>query len=106
MSRETIIKMLTETARNVVPTGSKVVLFGSQARGDANEESDWDILVLLDSQRVLLSDYDNIAYPIRAAGWDVDAIVNPILYTKTDWQNNSNTLFYKNVTKDGIVLWG
>ncbi|MBO7132831.1 MAG: nucleotidyltransferase domain-containing protein [Bacteroidales bacterium] len=106
MSRETIINMLTETARNVVPAGSKVVLFGSQARGDANEESDWDVLVLLDTQRILLSDYDDIAYPIRAVGWDVDAIVNPILYTKNDWQNSSNTLFYKNVTKDGIVLWG
>ena len=33
-------------------SGAKVILFGSQARGDAKEDSDWDILILLNKDKV------------------------------------------------------
>jgi len=34
------------TARSVAPTAKRVLLFGSRARGDEHEDSDWDVLVL------------------------------------------------------------
>ncbi len=105
-NRNAILMSIVDTVKRVVPDGSKVLLFGSQARGDANESSDWDVLVILDQQRIKLADYDDIAYPIRVAGWDYEALVNPILYTKNDWTKSSNTLFYKNVMNEGVVLWG
>ena len=80
------------------------ILFGSQARGDARNDSDWDVLILLGKERVQLCDYDNYSYPLREMGWELGADINPILYTKTAWEQNSYTPFYKNVTKEGIVL--
>ena len=80
------------------------MLFGSRARGDARPDSDWDILVLLDKESITLDDMDNITYPIRELGWNLNEIINPIMYTKKEWQAKSFTPFYKNVTKEGIEL--
>ena len=39
MQKNEIIHSIRETARQVMPSGSRVILFGSQARGDAHHES-------------------------------------------------------------------
>ena len=36
MQKNEIIHSIRETARQVMPSGSRVILFGSQARGDAH----------------------------------------------------------------------
>ncbi len=37
--------------RKVLSNGAQLILFGSQARKDAHEESDWDLLILLGDNR-------------------------------------------------------
>lgn len=102
--RKHIIQAITETAKAVTPKGTKVILFGSQARGDAQQDSDWDLLILLDKDKLEKSDYDFVAYPFRELGWDTGEDINPIMYTKKQWQDFSFTPFFKNVEKDKIVL--
>ena len=102
--REHIIAALETKAQQVVPKDATVLLFGSQARGDAHSGSDWDILILLNKKRVELNDYDMIAYPFRELGWDLGAVINPILYSFEDWQKQSITPFYKNVIHDCVRL--
>ncbi len=88
----------------IAPLKGKAILFGSRARGDAKETSDWDILVLLDKEHITSGDMDEISYPIRELGWELDEMVNPIMYTIKDWQRKSGTPFYKNVMAEGITL--
>ena len=39
-SKTKILQQIKDTLQNVLPTGGRVLLFGSQARGDAREDYD------------------------------------------------------------------
>ena len=90
--------------RKIAPVDARAVLFGSRARGDANQDSDWDVLVLLGKDRITASDQDNIAYPIHEIGWEIDEMVNPVMYTMREWESKRGTPFYENVTREGVAL--
>lgn len=102
--RNDIIKAISEKAKSLTPKGTEIILFGSQARGDAREGSDWDILVLLDKGSVSPLDIDEVAYPLRELGWDFGETINTILYTKDEWNREIASPFHENVTKEGILL--
>lgn len=99
----TLLK-IKDTALTTIPLGSKAILYGSRARGDARSDSDWDILILLDKDRLEQSDYDNVSYPFVLLGCDLGTVINPILYTKKEWESYNFTPFYENVNRDGIVI--
>lgn len=100
-----IITQIRSVAKNTMPQGGRILLFGSQARGDANVDSDWDILILLNKHRIMNADFDEVAYPIVELGWKLGIEINPIIYTYADWEKRCFTPFYKNIQKDGIELW-
>lgn len=100
-----VITKIKGVANTAIPQGGRVMLFGSRARGDAREDSDWDILILLDKPRIENADFDNVAYPMVEMGWKMGIAINPILYTYADWEKRHFTMFYKNVQKEGIELW-
>jgi len=104
MQNEKIIQAIRHKVKEIMPDDSTVILYGSQARGDAHDGSDWDVLILLSKDRVQLDDYDVYSYPLREMGWELGEDINPILYTKKNWEKESYTPFYKNVTEEGIVL--
>lgn len=99
-----ILQSIKETLKQTLPSGAKAILFGSQARGDAREGSDWDILILLDKHRIESSDYDMISYPLCELGWNIKECINPVMYTLKDWMKYSFSPFYHNVKDEGIEL--
>lgn len=104
MNPSTTIKTISEGIDNILakvsPLKSQAILFGSRARDD----SDWDVLILLDKDRITQSDIDEVSYPIRELGWEIDAMVNPIMYTMKEWKSKSFTPFYKNVMREGVAI--
>ncbi len=86
--------------------GSEVILFGSRARGDAREDSDWDVLILLDKDRITSQDIDDYTYPLWERGLGLKENINTILYTKNDWRLHSASPFVLNVKEEGLRLWG
>jgi len=103
--QEQIIKAITDKARSIIPSNSEMILFGSRARGDAHEGSDWDILILLDKDRINKEDYDLYSYPFRELGWELGQFINVVLITKKRWQEDAASPFHENVTEEGIRLW-
>ena len=100
-----ILNSIKNMLPEVMPQGGNVLLFGSQASGEARHDSDWDLLILLPKDRIKNDDFDNVAYPLIEFGWSVGAEINPLLYTYSDWEKRNFTPFYKNVEKDSIELW-
>lgn len=104
MSQQNIIQGMREIAAAVLPAGAKALLFGSRARGDARQDSDWDILILIDGDRVTGADFEKYAYPFVSYGWSVGEHINPLIYSFSDWNRRSITPFFKNVQAEGISL--
>ena len=89
--------------RKILPN-EKVILFGSQARGDARPDSDWDLLVLLNKEKITFKDENKYAYPFAEIGWNHDTYISVKMYTNKEWQKSSVTTFYYNINNDGILI--
>lgn len=103
MDQNDVINRIRRVAIKTLPPRSSLLLYGSRARGDAHEGSDWDLLILLDKQSLEASDY-GVAYPFRELGWEIGEEMNPSLYTKRQWNSWTFLPYYKNVERDKIVI--
>ena len=52
MDRPQILERIKQLAIAVLPQGSSLWLYGSRARGDESQSSDWDLLILLDKSKI------------------------------------------------------
>lgn len=103
--KEVVLNKLSQVRLEVFPEGDgDVFLFGSQARGDNREDSDWDVLVLTPHKVESQNEFDLWVSPFAELGWSLDVEINPIQYSKDDWKRKRGSMFYDNVMKDAIKL--
>lgn len=93
-TQEYILSEIKKTLQIVAPS-AKAMLFGSRARNDAREDSDWDILILIEKDKIRNEDFDSIAYPLIELGWNIGEMINPVLYTFSDWKKEVLRYFIK-----------
>ena len=98
-----IISLIRDTIREAEPT-AQIILYGSRARGDAREDSDWDVLVIVDKEKTGLADFRRLCYPVYYKGLDYGEEINPTLYTRTEWESAPPTMFKYNVIQEGIAI--
>jgi predicted nucleotidyltransferase len=103
MNNKSITSQITLLGKKLVPQGSKLLLYGSRARGDNRDDSDWDLLLLLNRDHHS-DDFDKISYPLMELGFDLGQYFSVHTYTQQEWDNMSFLPFYKNVERDKIVL--
>jgi predicted nucleotidyltransferase len=84
---------------------AQVILFGSHARGQANINSDWDILILLNQQnvnRTIEREYRDELFDIEL---EIGEPISTFVFSKFDWESKfSVTPLFENIKKDGIYL--
>jgi predicted nucleotidyltransferase len=98
-----IFKEIQDLKRQILPN-EKVILFGSQARGDSRPDSDWDLLVLIDKEKSNFhEDFDNYGYPFSEIGDKYGTYVSVKIYTKKDWEKHPSLLKY-HVEREGIEI--
>ena len=82
-----------------------VILYGSYARGDYNEDSDIDLLILIDKDKVTWEDRKRISYPLYDIQFQKGILISPMLLTKKYWTvDRVVTPFYENVNSEGVIL--
>ena len=104
MQREDIVWNLSEIIHLEAPE-AKVILYGSEASGDAGSESDIDILILLDKEKVTLEDEEKITYPIYLLELKTGILISPMVVAKKTWESRPfKTPFYINVMNEGVEI--
>lgn len=82
-----------------------VILFGSHARNQSNKQSDIDVLILVDQDKVTYSDEQRIKNPLYDLEFETGKIISPVIFSRSDWESRHKiTPFYRNVQKEGISL--
>ena len=98
-----IFKEIQSLKRRILPN-EKVILFGSQARGNARPDSDWDLLVLLNTgKRNFIEDYDRYAYPFAELGLKYDTYISAKIYSAKEWEARPS-IFRYNIEHEGVEI--
>ena len=99
------IKNLIRTRIKEKNPNAEIILFGSQARGDFNKDSDWDILILLnqlDVSRDTEMEYREELFEVEL---ETGEPISTFVFSKNDWESKHKiTPLYQNIKTEGIEL--
>lgn len=104
--RNLILELKKRLPPDVTAHVQKVIAFGSRARGEGREDSDLDLLILVDRKIPgLESNIDDIAYQVM---WDHDfkPIISIKVFTEAGYRKAliEGFSFYKNIEREGVFL--
>jgi predicted nucleotidyltransferase len=102
--REEILRRVKESIVAIEPS-AEVVLYGSRARHDFREYSDWDFLILVDG-KVDTARTDLIRHALFEIELDTDQVISSIVRSRQEWKSPRYSVvpLYKNVEHDGIRI--
>jgi len=104
MSNDVILDSITRAIHKQDPS-AQAFLFGSRARGDNRSDSDWDILILIDSKYVTNEIEDKFRDDLYNLELETGQIISTFIYSKNYWQKKLRfSPLYKSIKKEGIKL--
>lgn len=99
-----LLQQCKKAIRTVVPDAD-VILYGSRARGDAKDDSDYDLLVLVDHpvDMTLKEQLVSCIYPLELAS---GAVLTLITHSRDRWDSRLYRAmpFHENVDREGVLL--
>ena len=98
-----ILQLIKNSVKTSEPDAT-LILYGSYARGDYRDDSDIDILVLVDKDKITFQDETKITYPLFEIEFKTGTMISPMVYSRKAWANHKITPFYENVNKEGKLL--
>ncbi len=92
-----------KSAVKSVDEEAELILFGSRARGDHKEDSDWDILILTKKQ-VDVQFKNNILDKVYDLELEHAQAISTMIVDRQRWKKMAITGFYENVLNEGKAL--
>ena len=107
MTRQEVLMTFAQGTREILKSNlSKLIVYGSYARGDYKENSDIDVMILtpLSKEEIekIENDIFNLAFDLEL---ESGVVINPVLENETHYKYWLGALpFYNNVEREGIVI--
>lgn len=106
---EDLLKRIVAGLQQVNPR--RIILFGSHAKGDFHEESDIDLVVILDTEKIPAS-YDQkleLKAQVRDSIYDLsrEMAIDLVVYTNGEFEvlKQQGTSFYSEIMDNGKTLY-
>jgi len=103
---EKIKEVILEECRKAQVVVERIILFGSRARGDNKEDSDFDIYLLVDNE-LKFSDMMNIFLKIKRGLAKFDISNDVIIRSRNIFEKNKTCIGFISyyVNKEGVDIW-
>jgi predicted nucleotidyltransferase len=101
--KSSVLFRIRDLVKEIDPTAD-VILYGSRARGEEHPDSDWDILILVDSKTDL--DYERIfRHKLYDIELEVGEAFSVTVHNKNEWKSKYwMTPLYQNILREGIRI--
>lgn len=104
MRRTEVVNQISKAIHRVAPTAT-AILYGSEARGDARSDSDIDVLILFDGDKISLKHEIEVTGPLNEIEWQTGVLVSPTVMQCNQWENMPfKTPFYINLMNESIRI--
>ena len=104
MKQKELMKQVKEAVLQM-EENAEILLYGSRARGDSSEQSDWDFLILLEG-RVDDQRTDKIRHRLYELEWESGEVISSIVRNKKEWNSKPfiSMPIHHAIEKEGIRL--
>lgn len=86
-------------------SSAEIILYGSRARGDAEHDSDYDLLIIINGYATLNKEdiFRRKLFPIEL---ETGKVFTVFLINRKEWETPLNNVipFYQNIKRDGVIL--
>ncbi len=84
---------------------AEIRLFGSQARGDAGSESDWDFLIIMPENRITYEKEREVMAEFFKIELETGEIITPYIIPRQYWVDKGKiSPLFRNIKNEGIRL--
>lgn len=103
MIRQEILMLFIQGAKKILKNNlSKLIVYGSYARGDYKENSDIAVMILTPLSKEEIEQVENSIFDLEL---ESGIVINPVLENEAHYRYWLGALpFYDNVEKEGIVI--
>jgi predicted nucleotidyltransferase len=104
MNRDELLAQVKRVVHEIEPD-AEIILYGSRARGDAQPDSDWDLLILLDGV-VDWKRKEKISHRLLNVELEYNEVLLAIVRSQQEWNSPLYRAMplHKNISREGIQL--
>lgn len=99
-----LLERVKKAVQQIEPT-AEIILYGSRAREDYTESSDWDFLILVDGE-VDDSRIDCIRHQLYEIEWETGDVLCSMVRSRSEWESPDYLVIplYQNIRLEGIFI--
>jgi len=101
--RKEILLQIKKSVKEIEPK-SEIILYGSRARGDERQDSDWDLLILV-PYPAGIKEEQKFRHKLFDVELKFGQAISTLVKYKNEWESKFTfTPLYQNIAQEGITL--